>query len=107
AVLTERGGQISFAELEERANRLAHLLAARGAGPETVVALALGRSAEIVTAQLAAAKAGAAFLPVDPAYPAERIAFMLTDAAPVLTLTTTALAGSLPVTGTPVCVLGG
>jgi amino acid adenylation domain-containing protein/non-ribosomal peptide synthase protein (TIGR01720 family) len=80
------GGQLSFDELDARANRLAHLLIRRGAGPERVVALALPRSVEIVTAQLAVAKAGAAFLPVDPSYPADRIAFMLADAGPVLVL---------------------
>jgi amino acid adenylation domain-containing protein/non-ribosomal peptide synthase protein (TIGR01720 family) len=81
------GGSLSFAELEQRANRLAHLLISRGVGPERIVALALPRSVEIVVAQLAVAKAGGAFLPVDPAYPAERIAFMLADAEPVLVIT--------------------
>ncbi len=89
AVITAGGGPVlSYADLDAAATRLAGVLAGRGAGPETVVALALGRSAEIVTAQLAVAKAGAAYLPVDPGYPADRIAFMLTDAAPVLTITT-------------------
>src|SRR5262249_14080897 len=83
------GGELSFAELDERANRLAHALIRRGAGPERVVALALPRSVELITAQLAVAKAGAAFLPVDPAYPADRIAFMLADAQPVLVLDST------------------
>ncbi|MGH3657221.1 MAG: non-ribosomal peptide synthetase, partial [Micromonosporaceae bacterium] len=90
------GSVVSFAELDARANRLAGLLIARGAGPERIVALALPRSVEIVVAQLAVAKAGAAFLPVDPAYPAERIAFMLTDAAPVLVLTVAEVAAGLP-----------
>ncbi|MGH3528502.1 MAG: condensation domain-containing protein, partial [Pseudonocardiaceae bacterium] len=90
------GGVITFAELDARANRLARLLIAHGAGPERIVALALPRSVDIVVAQLAVAKAGAAFLPIDPAYPAERIAFMLADAAPVLILTLTALAPHLP-----------
>jgi non-ribosomal peptide synthetase component F len=90
------GGSHTFAELEARANRLAHLLIARGAGPERVVALALPRSVEIIVAQLAVLKAGAAFLPVDPAYPAERIAFMLADAEPVVVLTTAGIAPGLP-----------
>ncbi|MGH3875276.1 MAG: amino acid adenylation domain-containing protein, partial [Pseudonocardiaceae bacterium] len=89
-------GVISFAELDARANRLAWVLIARGVGPERIVALALPRSVDIVVAQLAVAKAGAAFLPVDPAYPAERIAFMLADAAPVLVLTVAEVAGGLP-----------
>ncbi|HZR51711.1 MAG TPA: amino acid adenylation domain-containing protein, partial [Streptosporangiaceae bacterium] len=88
-------GQITYAELDTAANRLAHLLIERGAGPERVVALALPRSVEIIVAQLAVAKAGAAFLPVDPAYPAERIAFMLADAQPVLTVTRRDLAAGL------------
>ncbi|MBP2319886.1 amino acid adenylation domain-containing protein/non-ribosomal peptide synthase protein (TIGR01720 family) [Kibdelosporangium banguiense] len=78
---------VRFAELDARANRLAHLLIARGAGPERIVALKLPRSADIVVAQLAVLKAGAAFLPVDPDYPADRIAMMLDDAKPVLTIT--------------------
>jgi amino acid adenylation domain-containing protein len=90
------GGSLSFAELDRRANRLAHLLVRHGAGPERVVALALPRSVEIIVAELAVAKAGAAFLPVDPGYPAERIAFMLADARPVLTLTRRDVAGGLP-----------
>jgi amino acid adenylation domain-containing protein len=89
------GGSMSYAELDRRASQLAHLLIRRGAGPERVVALALPRSAEIIVAQLAVAKAGAAFLPVDPAYPAERIAFMLADAQPVLTLTRRDVAGGV------------
>jgi len=78
---------VSYAELNARANRLARVLVGRGAGPERVVALVLPRSAEIVVAQLAVLKAGAAYLPVDPAYPAARIAVMLADAEPVAVLT--------------------
>ena len=89
-------GALSYADLEVRANRLAHALIARGAGPEQIVALALPRSAEILIAQLAVVKAGAAFLPVDPAYPAERISFMLADARPVLIVTLAAIAPDLP-----------
>ncbi|MEV5736989.1 non-ribosomal peptide synthase/polyketide synthase [Streptomyces sp. NPDC052292] len=84
--LEEDGTTLSFAEAEERANRLAHRLIARGTGPGDLVALLLPRSADMVLAQLAVTKAGAAFLPVDPAYPEERIALMLRDAAPALTL---------------------
>ncbi|MEW2283896.1 non-ribosomal peptide synthase/polyketide synthase [Streptomyces sp. NPDC047841] len=80
------GTLLTFAEAEARANRLAHRLIARGAGPGDLVALLLPRSADMVLAQLAVTKAGAAFLPVDPAYPEERIALMLRDAAPALTL---------------------
>ncbi|HEX6448633.1 MAG TPA: amino acid adenylation domain-containing protein, partial [Trebonia sp.] len=94
AVISD-SGQITYAELDTAANRLAHLLIERGAGPERVVALALPRSVEIIVAQLAVSKAGAAFLPVDPAYPEERITFMLADAQPVLTLTRRDLAAGL------------
>ena len=64
-----------------------------GAGPEQVVAVAVQRSAVMVAAVLAVAKTGAAYLPVDPGYPAERIAFMLADARPALVVTTAAVAG--------------
>src|SRR5947208_16994487 len=91
-------GPLSFAELDAAANRLARLLIGRGAGPERVVALVLPRSVQIVVAQLAVAKAGAAFLPVDPAYPARRIEFMLTDACPAVVVTLADLATGLPAT---------
>ncbi len=80
------GGSLSYAELNARANRVARVLVSRGAGPERIVAIALPRSVDIIVAELAVAKTGAAFLPVDPAYPAERIDFMLDDAKPVLVL---------------------
>ncbi len=87
---------LSYAELNARASRLAGYLTSLGAGPERLVAVALERSAEVFVCWLAVAKSGAAFLPVDPAYPAERIAFMLGDARPDLVITTTAAASSLP-----------
>jgi amino acid adenylation domain-containing protein/non-ribosomal peptide synthase protein (TIGR01720 family) len=77
---------LTYADLDRRANHLAHRLVAGGAGPEEVVALQLPRSVEIVVAQLAVLKAGAAYVPVDPAYPAERIEAMLTDAKPCLVI---------------------
>ena len=89
------GGCVSFAELDRRVSGLARVLAGRGAGPEAVVALVLPRSVGMVVAELAVALAGAAFLPVDPGYPAERIAFMLADARPVLTLARRDVAGGL------------
>ncbi|MGH3822977.1 MAG: amino acid adenylation domain-containing protein, partial [Pseudonocardiaceae bacterium] len=87
---------LSYAELDERVNRLAHWLIAWGVGPEDLVAVALPRSVELVVALLAVTKAGAGYLPVDPDYPEQRIAFMLADAAPVLVLTGTATASQLP-----------
>ncbi|ATL25759.1 Siderophore biosynthesis non-ribosomal peptide synthetase modules, Bacillibactin synthetase component F [Streptomyces formicae] len=80
--------QLTYAELERRANRLAHLLIERGVGPERLVALALPRSAGMIVALLAVLKAGGAYLPVDATYPRQRIDFMLDDAAPVLLVTT-------------------
>ncbi|MGW6945685.1 amino acid adenylation domain-containing protein [Streptomyces xanthophaeus] len=88
--------RLSFAALDERAGRLAALLAQRGAGPDTVVALALPRSADSVVAVLAVLRAGAAYLPLDLDHPAERLALMLGDARPVCVLTTGAAAGLLP-----------
>ena len=87
---------LSYAALNARANRLAHLLIARGAGPEQIVALALPRSAELIVGLLAIAKSGAAYLPLDPEYPAERLAFMLADARPVCLITSDAIAQRLP-----------
>ncbi|PWI10491.1 non-ribosomal peptide synthetase [Streptomyces sp. NWU339] len=94
---------LTFSEMEARADRLAHRLIARGAGPGDIVALVLPRSVDMVLAQLAVAKAGAAFLPVDPGYPAERVALMLRDADPAVTLTAEEVAGLLaaPRDGTP------
>ncbi|MFI6447709.1 amino acid adenylation domain-containing protein [Kitasatospora sp. NPDC050543] len=86
---------VSYRELNERANRLAHHLIALGVGPEQFVALAVPRSVDMVVGLLAVVKAGAAYLPIDPGYPADRIAYMLADGAPALVLTTTALAGRL------------
>ncbi|GAA2800464.1 hypothetical protein GCM10010505_29090 [Kitasatospora aburaviensis] len=77
---------LSYRELNRRANRLAHALIARGVGPEQVVALRLPRSAELVVAVLAVLKTGAAYLPVDPDYPAARIAYMLEDARPAVVI---------------------
>lgn len=90
------GETLSYAELNGRANRLAHLLAARGAGPDRFVALALPRSTQLVVALLAVLKTGAAYVPLDPDYPAERIAYMLEDTRPLCVVTDTAAAAALP-----------
>jgi amino acid adenylation domain-containing protein/non-ribosomal peptide synthase protein (TIGR01720 family) len=95
AAVIADAGTLTYADLNARANRLARDLVRRGAGPERVVALALPRGPEIVVAQLAVLKSGAAYLPIDPDYPAERIAFMLADAGPVLLLTQADLAAEL------------
>ncbi|MFJ9182358.1 amino acid adenylation domain-containing protein [Streptomyces anulatus] len=93
---------LSFQEVGGRAARLAHELIARGIGPEDLVALMLPRTEEMIVGILAVHQAGAAYLPLDPDYPAERLTFMLADASPALLLTTTALAGR---TGHPATVL--
>ncbi|OBK91032.1 non-ribosomal peptide synthetase, partial [Mycobacterium sp. 1165178.9] len=86
---------LTYRELEDTANQLAHLLAHHGAGPGHCVALLVPRSAEAITAILAVLKTGAAYLPIDPTHPRSRIEFMLTDAAPIAALTTTELADQL------------
>ncbi|MBW3650620.1 MAG: amino acid adenylation domain-containing protein [Actinobacteria bacterium] len=94
--------RLSYAELRTRVNRLSRVLAGRGAGPERVVAVALPRSPELVVALLAVLEAGAAYLPLDLDYPADRIAYMLGDAEPLCVLTTAAVAERLPAgDGTP------
>jgi len=79
--------QLTYAELNARANRLAHHLRAQGVGPEARVAICLERSFEMVVSLLAVLKAGGAYVPLDPAYPEERLAFMLSDSAPRVLLT--------------------
>ena len=96
--------ELTYAELNARANRLAHHLIDHGIGPEDVVGLAVPRSAQMVVALLGVLKAGAAYLPVDTEYPAERIAFMLGDAAPVCVITTTGAVSGLA-EGTEVLLL--
>ena len=86
---------MTYRELDEAANRLAHLLAGHGVGPGQCVALLLSRSAEAIVAILAVLKTGAAYLPIDPALPAARIGFMLDDAAPIAAITTAGLADRL------------
>jgi amino acid adenylation domain-containing protein len=80
------GQRVTYAELDAQVDRLAAALAGRGAGPERVVAIALPRSIELVVALLAVMRTGAAFLPIDPDYPADRVAYLLEDAAPIATV---------------------
>ncbi|MBV7671584.1 non-ribosomal peptide synthetase [Streptomyces halstedii] len=79
---------LDYAELNARANRLARRLIAAGVGPDALVAVAVERSARLVVAVLAVLKAGGAYLPLDPDYPAERLTHMVVDAGPVLLLRT-------------------
>ncbi|MEC5229370.1 non-ribosomal peptide synthetase DhbF [Bacillus inaquosorum] len=88
--------QVNYQELNEEANRLAHLLIEKGLGPEQFVALALPRSPEMVASMLAVLKTGAAYLPLDPEFPADRISYMLEDANPSCIITTEEIAARLP-----------
>ncbi|WP_143064715.1 condensation domain-containing protein, partial [Streptomyces colonosanans] len=88
--------EVSYAKLNAWANRLARLLIERGAGPERVVALMLPRSVELIVGLLAIVKTGAAYLPVDPEFPADRIAFMLGDADAVCVLASAETVGVVP-----------
>jgi non-ribosomal peptide synthetase component F len=97
---------VSYGELDARANQLARVLAGRGAGPEQVVAVMMERSAELMVALLAVLKAGAAYLPVDPGYPAERIRYMLADAGPAAIVVTADHAAAVPPLRLPVIVAG-
>ncbi|MFB6812848.1 AMP-binding protein, partial [Streptomyces sp. NPDC056387] len=90
------GVELSYAQLNARANRLARHLVACGVGPEGLVAVALPRSVDLVVALLAVVKSGAGYVPVDPEYPAGRIAYMLADAEPALVITDTDTAPVLP-----------
>ncbi|MFJ8166823.1 condensation domain-containing protein, partial [Streptomyces sp. NPDC096136] len=85
--LESEAGAWTYAKLNARANQIAHWLISQGIGAEQLVGLALARGAEQIAAVLGIAKAGAGYLPVDPDYPAERIAYIIRDAAPSLVLT--------------------
>ncbi|WP_166360185.1 non-ribosomal peptide synthase/polyketide synthase [Pseudomonas akapageensis] len=87
---------LTFAELESRANQLAHRLIALGVGRETLVGVALDRSLELILAPLAIIKAGGAYVPLDPEYPAERLAYMVNDSGLQLVLTDSSLALEWP-----------
>lgn len=94
--LTSEKRQLSYRELDACANQLAHRLRKMGVGPETIVAVCLERSVEMIVALLATLKAGGAYVPLDAAYPQERLAFILEDAAAQVLLTQRRLAGILP-----------
>ncbi|HYH81847.1 MAG TPA: amino acid adenylation domain-containing protein, partial [Longimicrobium sp.] len=109
AVAVVREGEaLSYAELNARANQLAHHLRRRGVGPEARVGICLERGLELVVSLLAVLKAGGAYVPLDPGYPAERLAFMLADAGVAVLVTEEGARGALPVpAGLPVVSIDG
>ena len=74
------GKRLTYAELNQRANQLAHYLRTLGVGPATLVGICLERSLDMIVGLLGILKAGAAYVPLDPAYPKERLGFMVEDA---------------------------
>uniref|UniRef100_UPI003B3A99E9 non-ribosomal peptide synthetase n=1 Tax=Longimicrobium sp. TaxID=2029185 RepID=UPI003B3A99E9 len=105
--LVYEGEEVTYAQLNARANRLAHHLRDRGVGPEARVALCVERGTEMVVAVLAVLKAGGAYVPLDPEYPEDRLGYMLQDSAPVVLLTQRSLAGRFDGSGVPMEVLDG
>lgn len=99
--VTDATASFDYAALNEEANRLAHTLLARGIGPGSLIAVALPRNRHLPAALIAIQKAGAAYLPLDPEAPPARLALTIEDAQPALLLTTSAIAGRLPVNGLP------
>ena len=88
--------RLTYEALDLRANRLAHRLRALGVGPDQLVGVCMDRCAELVVSLLAILKAGGAFVPLEPGYPKDRLAFMVEDTAPRVVLTTVALQANLP-----------
>ncbi|MFK0150201.1 amino acid adenylation domain-containing protein, partial [Streptomyces griseus] len=103
--VTDGATRLTHQELQRRSDRLAAELVGRGVGVDRPVAVVLPRSADLVVALLAVLKAGGAYLPIDPGYPAERVARMVRDACPVLTLTRSDLTGVVPESVCPSLVL--
>jgi amino acid adenylation domain-containing protein/non-ribosomal peptide synthase protein (TIGR01720 family) len=105
--LAFRGESLTYAGLDGRAALLARRLSALGVGPESRVAVCLERGPEMVAALLGVLKAGGAYVPVDPAYPAERVAYVLEDAGVAAVVTEAALAAKLPTGGAAVVLVDG
>lgn len=94
--LVFEGESLTYAQLDARANRVAHVLIGMGVGPETLVGLCCHRSLDLVIGALGLLKAGGAYVPLDPAYPADRLAHYITDSAAPVIVTQSALADTLP-----------
>ncbi|HYO73071.1 MAG TPA: amino acid adenylation domain-containing protein, partial [Archangium sp.] len=106
AIAVEFGEQrLSWHQLDERSNQLAHLLRSHGVGPDSLVALCLERSLELIVSLVAILKAGGAYVPLDASYPAQRLAFMLEDAPPRLLLTSSALRSLLTLPDSLPCLV--
>lgn len=101
------GASLTYRELNHRANQLAHRLRSLGVGPETLVAIGLERSLEMVVGLLGILKSGGAYLPVDASYPRDRVQFMFEDARPAVLLTSTAQRAALPATDIATLMLDG
>jgi amino acid adenylation domain-containing protein len=99
--VTDAGRSLTYRQVDARARAIAHHLREHGAGPETLVAVALPRTADLAIALLAVLYSGAAYLPIDQHYPGSRIRHLLADAGPVLILTDTGTGPALPRTGPP------
>jgi amino acid adenylation domain-containing protein len=97
--------KLTYRELDARSNQLARYLVRKGAHPEAIVAIALPRTELMVIAVLAVLKAGAAYLPVDPGYPPERVSLMLSDADPLLVITDTETASLLSASDVPSLII--
>ena len=99
------GRQLTYRELNAWSNQIAHRLVRSGVGPDVTVGVCLERSCEMIVSLLAVLKAGGAYLPLDPEYPAERLALMIRDSQPAAVLTRRSLAGGLPADESPVICL--
>ncbi|WP_185443940.1 non-ribosomal peptide synthetase [Kribbella qitaiheensis] len=94
--LRYHGTEVTYAQLNRRANKLAHHLISEGVGPEKVIGLALPRSIDLLVAMYAVVKTGAAYLPIDLSYPADRISYVVEDAEPAFVITTESAAAAMP-----------
>ncbi|MDE1462996.1 non-ribosomal peptide synthase/polyketide synthase [Spartinivicinus poritis] len=104
AVMSE-GQQLTYYQLNQQANQLAHFLQAQGVNAETIVGLCIDRSAEMLVSILAILKAGGAYLPLDPGYPQERLSYILDDSKPLLLITQSDLSSKLPeYDGSLICI---
>ncbi len=99
------GEALSYAEVDARANRIAHVLIGLGVGPDALVGLAMPRSLDLVVGAIAIHKAGGAYVPIDPAYPADRIALYIADSEASVLLTRSEMSDSLPAHGARVLLI--